>query len=204
MLFTRVRRWQRNLHSWFVQKYFTRKLEELTEDFVRRFESFLTAGSQVLDIGGAWGFYFEPLVRRGHFVTVLDVAKPTYQRTPVVLYDSDGPFPFPDKSFDISLIVTVLHHADHPERILDEAIRVTRKTIIIVEDLYRHPCGKFWTVLRDQIYNFEYFGHPKQFRTAQGWQDLFKEKKLESVYFEELYTWLSGLRILNGIFVLKV
>ena len=65
---------------------------------------------------------------RSHRLTVLDVVKPGFQKSPVVVYDG-GRFPFSDKSFDVSLLVTMLHHVPDPESIIREAGRVTRKSV---------------------------------------------------------------------------
>lgn len=168
------------------------------------YENDLAPQSRILDIGGGWGFYGEPLEKRGHSHTVLEVIKPGYQKAPAVIYDPRQPFPFADKSFDVSLLMTVLHHIPDPESVLREAIRVTREKIIITEDLYHHLPGRLWTILRDQIYNFEFFGHPCQFRKAEEWREVFKGLGLEVLREEKVYTWMAGLRILNGLFVLKV
>lgn len=201
--FDRIRRFQRRVLDWVVTHHPSLKLDERSEFFVRLFEKHLPAGSRVLDVGGGWGFYEKPLRRRGHFPVVLDVTRPGYQKAPVVLY-SGGRFPFPDKSFDVSLLVTVLHHTENPEAVLKEVMRVTRKTLIVVEDLYRHRLGRFWTKLRDQFYNMEFFGHPAQFRRGDDWVSFLSGFGLVLESRREVYTWLSGLRILNGLFVFRV
>ena len=135
---------------------------------------------------------------------MLDVIKPGYQKAPVVIYDPRESFPFAAESFDASLLMTVLHHVPDPAAILREAKRVTRKTLIVVEDLYHHALGRWWTVLRDQIYNFEFFGHPCQFRKKEKWLELFRECGFVPVKEERVYTWMAGMRILNGVFILEV
>lgn len=178
-------------------------LEDRAEGFVRLFEQDLPAGSRVLDIGGGWGFYHAPLRSRGHRHLVLDVIKPGMQKCPVVLYDGNR-IPFPDRSFDVSLFVTVLHHIPDPEAVIREALRVTRKRVIVVEDLYHHAVGRWWTVLRDQIYNMEFFGHPKNFRTSKEWVETFEKLGAVRVREKQVHTWLSGLKILNGVFIFDV
>ncbi len=203
-LLTKIRRIQRYLFDWTVQHHPGLDLEGRAEFFVQRFERHLPKSAQVLDIGGSWGFYGAPLEQRGHQYTVLDVVKPAFHRAPVVLYSPGEKFPLPDRSFDASLIITVLHHIDDPESVLREAVRVTRGIVVVIEDLYHHPVGRWWTKLRDQIYNFEYFGHPGQFRSREEWLATFKKLGLELIEDQKVYTWLSGLRILNGIFILRV
>lgn len=200
---SQVRCYQKKIQTWFVQKFCLKELEQRADQFTSLFEPYLPSQSHVLDIGGGWGFYDQPLSRRGHYLTVLDVQKPGYQQAPVVIYDGNAPFPFPDKSFDASLLITMLHHTEDPEKVLTEAKRVTRGVVIVIEDVYRHSAGQLWTILRDKIYNFEYFGHPCQFKTSSSWQKLFEKLGLRVVKHEEIYTRLAGLRILNSIFILK-
>ncbi|MCM8775602.1 MAG: methyltransferase domain-containing protein [Candidatus Omnitrophica bacterium] len=178
-------------------------LDRRAEKFVQLFENHIPAASEILDIGGGWGFYEEPLRLRGHKVTVLDVVKPGFQKAPVVVYEN-GRFPFKDKSFDVSLLITVLHHTRAPDAIIREAHRVTRYCVIVVEDLYHHTAGRWWTVLRDCIYNLEFFGHPCNFKKKGEWKALFKRLGFSLAEAKEIYTWLCGLRILNGIFVFRV
>ena len=199
----KIRKIQRYLLDETVRRTSAPSLEKRAEFFAKRFEPFLPAGSRVLDIGGGWGFYAEPLARRGHHLTVLDVVKPGYQKSPVVVYDG-GRFPFADKSFDVSLLVTMLHHVPDPPAIIREAGSVTKRALIVVEDLYHHALGRFWTVLRDRFYNFEFFGHPCQFRKKKEWVELFSQLGYRLITEEEVYTRLAGFRILNGILIFEI
>ena len=189
--------------DWMVTHHPSLGLDKRAEEFVKIFENHLDPQSLILDIGGGWGYYSEPLEKRGHAYVVLDVIRPALQHAPVILYGGEGRMPFPDKSFDVSLLITVLHHTPDPEYILREAIRVTRNKIIVIEDLYRHELGRFWTKLRDQLYNFEFIGHPANFHAAEEWKKVFQGLQLEVKDEQKIYTWLSGMRILNGIFVLE-
>ncbi len=201
---TRIRKFQRSLFDWTVRHNPALKLEERAECLVRTFEGCLNPASRILDIGGGCGFYAEPLKRRGHQVTVLDVVKPGFQKAPVVLYDPEKPFPFPDKSFDASILITMLHHVPKPEVVIREARRVTRHTLIVVEDLYHHALGRWWTEWRDRIYNFEFFGHPGQFKKGDEWVKFFSKEGFSLLEEKEIYTWLAGMRILNGSFIFEV
>lgn len=199
----KIRKWQHRALNAIVSKNKNIGLGERAELFVRSFEHQLSSGSRILDIGGGWGFYREPLTRRGHQHVVLDVVNPGLQKAPVVLYPGQR-IPFGDKSFDVSLFVTVLHHIHDIDQVLDEARRVTKDKIIIVEDLYQHALGRWWTVLRDQIYNFEFFGHPKNFKTKQAWIKFFEEKHFLFKEEIEIRTKLAGLGILNGVLTFEV
>lgn len=198
----KVRDWQTGVLEAVVRGNPGLGLDRRAELLVSLFENDIPARSRVLDIGGRWGFYAGPLARRGHCPVILDVVRPRLQNAPVVLYDGRT-MPFPDKSFDVSLLITVLHHIADMDRVVQEARRVTRGQVIVVEDLYHHPLGRFWTVVRDSFYNFEWIGHPRGFKTRPQWEAYFKNAGLKLRSCREVFTRLCGLRILNGIFVLE-
>ncbi len=199
----KIRVFQRSIQDAMVRSFPSLELDKRAEGFVEIFEKHLSPKSDVLDIGGGWGFYAGPLERRGHQLTVLDVVKPSVQKAPVIIYPG-GRMPFEGKTFDASMMVTMLHHTPDPEAILREAARVTRGRVIVIEDIYNNPLGRLWTILRDQIYNFEFFGHPCQFKDASGWKALFERCGLALVEETQLTTRLAGLSILNVVFVLEV
>lgn len=200
---SKIRKVQRTIQDTMVRSYPAEKLHARAEYFTSLFEKHLQPQSKVLDIGGGWGFYAAPVEKRGHDLTVLDVVKPGFQYAPVIIYEG-GKMPFEDKSFDASIMVTMLHHTPDPVSILKEAIRVSKKKIIVIEDVYNHTLGRFWTVLRDQFYNFEFFGHPCQFRKSGEWIELFGTLGLKLSEEKQVVTRIWGLNILNSVFVLDV
>jgi SAM-dependent methyltransferase len=202
-LLSKIRKIQKNIQDFIIKHHPALDLEGRAEDFVRIFENDLPEKCRILDIGGGWGFYHEPLAKRGHEHLVLDVVKPRVKKCPVLVYDGNR-IPFPDKSFDVSLFVTVLHHVPDPEALIREAIRVTSGKVILIEDLYHHAPGRWWTVLRDQILNIEFFGHPKNFKTATSWICLFESLGTSLFKNQEMKTSVSGFSILNGVFVFDV
>ncbi|MFH0984603.1 MAG: class I SAM-dependent methyltransferase [Candidatus Omnitrophota bacterium] len=193
---------QRRVLDGIVRHFAHGALEARAEKVVQLFENQILQGSRVLDLGGGWGFYAEPLKKRGHEHLVLDVVDPGYKKAPVVLYDGQR-IPFPDQSFDVTILVTMLHHVPDPEALFREVYRVTRRKVVVVEDLYHHALGRFWTLCRDRILNVEFMEHPHQFRKDGSWRDFFRAAGFEVGSFKSFYTWLSGLRILNGVYVLE-
>lgn len=197
-----IRRAQRRSLDWLVGRFAGSELDRRAESFVSLFQEFIPPSSRVLDIGGGWGFYVEPLERtRNCDVTVLDVVEPAFRKAPVVVYEGET-IPFPDRSFEVSLLITVLHHMPNPERVLAEAKRVTRRAVIVVEDLYRTALGRIWTVVRDTLCNLEFVGHPRRFQKREEWLASFRRLGFRVEFEKEVLTSLLGLRILNGIFVL--
>lgn len=193
---------QRRILDGIVRHFAHGALEARAEKIVQLFEKQIPRGRRILDLGGGWGFYAAPLKKRGHEHLVLDVVNPGYQKAPVVLYDGLK-IPFPDQSFDVTILVTMLHHVPDPAALLKEVSRVTRQKVVVVEDLYHHAAGRFWTLCRDRFLNVEFTEHPHQFRTDHGWREFFKASGFEVSFFKSFYTWLLGFRILNGVYVLE-
>lgn len=198
----RIRRWQRRLLDAIVSSNPRLGLDQRAEHLTSIFETDLAPDSFVLDLGGGWGFYDAPLRARGHQPVIMDVVKPGLQKAPVFLYDGTR-IPFKDDTFDAVLLITMLHHTPEPENILREARRVTRDKLIVIEDVYHHPAGRWWTILRDRLYNFEYFGHPCSFKKSAEWEQLIENVGFSPIRRKEIYTWLAGMRILNGVFVFQ-
>ena len=198
----KIRVGQTRLLEWLVRVNPGLGLGRRAELFVSFFDTEIPKNALILDVGGRWGFYAGPLIKRGHFPVILDVVRPGLQHAPVVIYDG-ARMPFPDQSFDVSLLVTVLHHIDGIDQVFQEVRRVTRSKVIVVEDLYHHCCGRFWTILRDRFFNCEWFGHPCNFKTRVEWQAYFEKQGFQVVSIQEVVTKLCGLDILNGIFILE-
>ena len=92
-------------------------------------------------------------------MTALDVANVSFidSITPVI-YDGVA-MPFDKASFDVVLLITMLHHTPTPERVLMEAKRVARR-IIVIEEIYAQTCDKYLTYFIDSVFNLELFHHP--------------------------------------------
>jgi ubiquinone/menaquinone biosynthesis C-methylase UbiE len=85
--------------------------------------------------------------------------------------------PFDDRSFDAVLLLFVLHHIDRWEdqrRLLREAVRITRKRLILIEDTPFSRVDRAFNVGWDWALNLRH-GVPKPFtfRTVEGWRQLF-------------------------------
>ncbi len=98
------------------------------------FEDYISEKSNIIDVGAGVCNITNQLTAKGHKVTPLDVKNLSMvQGLDPELYDGHT-IPFKDKSFDIGLLVTVLHHAPDSERLFDETVRVAKRTVVI-EDI---------------------------------------------------------------------
>jgi ubiquinone/menaquinone biosynthesis C-methylase UbiE len=190
--------------------------------FVDMFSRYLNPGDSLLDLGcgpGHLGVYADS--RYGQKVTFVDVKSPwgyigqwllsgpsakilaRRQNRSYVIYDGRK-LPFPDGAFDTVLIAFALHHADDPDAVLAEAVRVARKQVIIFEDI---PANKREALVNhyvDALVNLEISGHPHSNRTRAEWELSFASLGLKLLYAKSFYSSLYFfLRMPNTIFVLE-
>jgi SAM-dependent methyltransferase len=138
-------------------------------------QPYLRASDSVLDVGAGTGWVAKRLAEQvGCSMTLVDVLNCNETDLPLQIYDGKK-LPFPDKSFDTVLLVFVLHHTTNHEEILEEARRVARRAIVIVEDtpvnLFERGVELFW----DTVLSWEHrFSAPHNYRTIQGWRGVFK------------------------------
>ncbi len=142
---------------------------------------YLSAGDRLVEIGSGPGSVVDVLMGRGWSVTPVDIAAGNHPGSlqPVV-YDGQH-LPFGDASFDVALVLTVLHHAQNPEQVLLEARRVARR-VIVIEDIFTGPWHRRMTKVADSITNFEVFGHPHNNRDDAGWRRCFKALDMHLVH----------------------
>ena len=106
-------------------------------------------GSRVLDLGAGENYVGAALLNlQSMWVCSADVG--AFRRVPGSYVTYDGiRLPFIDDTFDTTLMLLTLHHCEHPERVLDEAVRVTRGRLIIIESVYRTGRQRFWLDVLD-------------------------------------------------------
>ena len=155
------------------------------------FEDYLKEGDRVLDFGCGLGGVSEKLISDGYDVVSLDVENMSLTDMEPVIYDGKK-IPFKDDSFDVALVLTVLHHTPDPEKLLKEVGRVANR-IVIIEDIYGGLVGKYATFFFDSLFNLEFFGHPHSNKSDEEWKKCFKrlgfslvreDKKRSMVFFE--------------------
>ncbi len=67
-------------------------------------------------------------------VVPVDVGDSNQTSLPLTVYDGHR-LPFADDSFDVVLLIFVLHHTRDPRAVLSEAKRVCRRHVIVFEDI---------------------------------------------------------------------
>jgi ubiquinone/menaquinone biosynthesis C-methylase UbiE len=145
-------------------------------------------GERVLDIGCGAGNYTVPAGQRTDMAIGLDPSEPMLRAAQrgrpglegiAYVQGTGETLPFPDASFDVVLIVTVLCFASNPQALLNEAHRVLRiGGRIIVGELGRYSIWAFRRrikgILGDPIWSQARFHSPKDL------QDLLKTTRFEN------------------------
>ncbi len=151
----------------------------------RIIEKWLSDSDKILDIGcGPAGITYL-LKQDKRDVEAIDIInKSAFNAVIPTLFDGRH-LPYVDNSFDICLILTVLHHAVDPEALLREAKRVCRGKIIVIEDVYAGKLQLSLTKFTDSIVNLEFRGHPHNNKTYQGWIELFARLNLKVIQSEQ-------------------
>lgn len=140
--------------------------------------SHLDPADRVLDVGAGNCVLCQQFRQRGYDIVPLDVENLSFVHGIVpVVYDGTA-FPFGDDSFDVVLLITVLHHTRDPDAVLAEATRVARR-IIVIEEIYENAFEKYTTYAIDSLFNLEFFAHPRSNRTDAGWRVAFQNLGLD-------------------------
>lgn len=113
-----------NMLGWMLQTRAKRKVARIKPHLPPTTET-------ILDIGAAEGLVGAHLAEPAQ-VTLIDVIDMNRSRLPLTLYDGTR-LPYEDQSFDVVLLIYVLHHAAQPASVLQEALRVAKQRVIIVE-----------------------------------------------------------------------
>ena len=163
-------------------KFFKKPLYSLSRNrskkVVSKISKYLKNGDSVLDIGAGTCNICEILNKKKFNATPLDIKNLSLvDKIKPVIYNGEI-IPFNNDNFDISLILFVLHHTDEPEKIILEAMRVSKR-IIIAEDIYTNIFNKYLTYTADCFLNQEFINHPHSNKSDAEWKSLFKKFGLE-------------------------
>ncbi len=177
---------------------------------------FLGSGS-ILDIGTGNAVIAKKIYDSGfkniELADIFDNRSPLAKEIPFHLIKEGVTLPLKDKSFDTTLLIAVLHHSGNPLHLLDEALRVTRKRILVYEsvsgvgkDCISESVYNENSLLYDQFFDIGsdrqcmygvfldwYLNKvdfknkanvPFNFNTPSGWEKVFEERNLTVVHKE--------------------
>lgn len=127
----------------------------------------------ILDIGSGNGLAASLLREKGKDIVPLDIHEGNYHPSVKPLVYDGKKIPFQDAHFDYGIILTVLHHVDEPEVLLEDIMRVC-KHLVIMEDIYGSPLQKRITFWLDTLANLWYSPCPHTNKNDAGWKACFE------------------------------
>lgn len=87
-------------------------------------------------------------------ITGVDVVDSGVRAKDIKFRTYDGRrLPFKQNSFDVTIVYHVLHHCTDPKASLTDVMRVTKKTILLVEPVVRNSIDLFFMKILDRVGN---------------------------------------------------
>ena len=165
-----------------------------------RVAPFLAPRQTVLDVGAGTGFISRWLRDRvGVRPTLTDVVPYDNRERSLPFLELTDPFSVPvgDASFDVVLLLFVLHHVDRhedQERLIEEGTRIARTRLIVMEDTPRTRVDLAFNTAWDWLLNRRHgVPTPFTFRSPDQWVDAFKEHDLSIVHVDTYRPWWPTL-----------
>ena len=142
----------------------------------------IPAGASVLDVGCGDGTIAGLIQAERPDVTVegLDVMVRPSTKIPVTAFDGRT-LPAADDSYDVVLFIDVLHHTLEPGRLLAEAARVARETVIVKDHVADNAVDHSILSLMDWVGNAPHgVVLPYNYQSGARWESLYAQGGLRS------------------------
>jgi SAM-dependent methyltransferase len=139
-----------------------------------------------LDVGCGDGYITRAIADRvgARHVEGVELSVPPSAHVPIRRYNGRD-LPFPDGSFEAVVLVDVLHHCDDPQRVLDEAVRVAARQVVIKDHLAFGSKSRWVLRVMDRIGNAkEAFDARATYFSFDQWIAMVDRAKARFVSFE--------------------
>ena len=172
----------------------SRRIERLARHLIAR----LPQNARVLDVGCGDGYLASHILtlRADLQIEGIDVLARQRAAIPVGIYDGSS-IPFEDDSFDVVLLVDVVHHAVDPHRLLREACRVASDKIVLKDHLADALFADQTLRVMDWVGNsHQGVNLPYNYWTEAKWVEIFAQLNMSITWAERrlgLYPWPAGL-----------
>ena len=139
-------------------------------------------GGLILDLGAGEGYVARVLRRGERRFLLIDVGPFFRVKIPGAVYDGLD-LPLLDRSVDTVLLSLALHHAEDPDRVIAEALRVARERVVVTESTYRWGWERRLLEIADRWANrtrgmtgSESGNETLRFRTVRDWEAAFRDE----------------------------
>lgn len=181
-----------------------------TKILSKLFSQLIPNKAKVLDVGcgdGLIDLYIIKL-RPDINITGVDILKREKTHIPVTLYNGKD-LPFSDNHFDCVIFIDVLHHTNNQKSLLLEAIRVSKKTIIIKDHFCNNKVSFLILKFMDWVGN-KFYGVnlPYNYYSKTKWYEVYQRlslRKDEEIDNLNLYPFPFNLLFENSLqFITKL
>lgn len=159
------------------------RITEIMSEFMPKEASILDLGSGNADLA-----YNLSGINANLKFTAIDVKVPPSPRMDVGIYDGKN-IPYPDDYFDYVMLITVLHHTDDYIPVLKEAMRVSRKGLIVFDHQYKSYFEWLTLCVIDWPGNVPFGVYtPFNYKKREEWDSIFEALNLsQSKYNDRVY-----------------
>jgi SAM-dependent methyltransferase len=161
-------------------RYFYRRRVQVLADHLT---GFLPEKATFLDVGCGDGLLTHIILNRRKDTDAqgIDVLLRENARIKITQFNGEV-IPYPPKSFDVVMFVDVLHHTENPLTLLQEAIRVARRRILIKDHTLKGFLADPILRFMDRIGNARHrVSLPYNYWTESRWRDTFQNLGLKVV-----------------------
>ena len=141
----------------------------------KRLLPLLQPEDSILDVGAGEGLIAAQLhCGLGGCTVLTDLKNQVRSGLPLVLCSGEQ-LPFADSTFDVVLLLTVLHHTSDPVSIVREAARIAKRAVIVQEDMYLGRPVDLLVFAADVLCSIPYgYQLPAWPRSPRTWELLFR------------------------------
>jgi len=178
--------------------------QHAAERMCKDFEKYISFGDRLLDLGSGSGVLGKQIEKKFDAkVQGVDIVDMRVVDVPLKIYDGKDLSFIPKDEYDVVLISYVLHHTGNPENILKQSKEITKKRIIIFEDLNEGFLGKIYCYFHGRLYDLFFLRNsiPAKFFTEKEWNGIFEELGLKIIYSKEKKYFLNPVK--RKMFVLE-
>lgn len=152
--------------------------------------------SRVLDVGAGDGRLARRLLEARPDLTLAGVDVKVRRECAIPVEEYDGTsLPWPDGAFDDVMLIDVLHHAEDPETMMREAVRVARRGLVIKDHLRQGVLAGTTLAFMDRVGNLRHgVAMTYDYWTPERWRATFDRLGLEGKWETRLELYPRPLR----------